>query len=157
MNSCFIFLGNTTTLHRFIVQVECSSNRCWQGKCSESIHFSDRVIIQLYKWKLAKGILVDNQRSMQHCCFSFEMISSLCPWNLTAETSVFFWFLCAFVCELDGFPIYAITHQFACCLGHSLLFAASISHLVMFHAGKMHRKKYCERLGWGGNFLFYSK
>jgi len=45
------------------------------------------------------------------------------------------------------FPIYAIAHQFACCFGHFLFFAASISHLVMFHAGKMHRKKYCERLG----------
>ena len=97
MNSCFIFLGNTTTLHRFIVQVECSSNRCWQGKCSDSIHFSDRVIIHLYKWKLAKGILVDNQRSMQCCCFSSELISSLCPWNFKLKL-LYFSDFCVHLC-----------------------------------------------------------
>ena len=33
-------------------------------------------------------------------------------------------------------------------------FAACISHLVLIYAGKMHSKKYRERLGRGGNFLF---
>ena len=53
--------------------------------------------IQFYKWKLAKVILVDNQRSMQCCCFSSELISSLCPWNFKLKL-LYFSDFCVHLC-----------------------------------------------------------
>jgi len=55
------------------------------------------VTIQFYKWKLAKVILVDNQRSMQCCCFSSELISSLCPWNFKLKL-LYFSDFCVHLC-----------------------------------------------------------